>query len=151
MLQHRGPTPPKLGPEARSLAPKWKPKGPNVAPIWFPTPFKIYPKPPKIRTGPWATPPGLPQDGQKNANATKRWVVFSRSPHFLRKSGQHGPKLGPKLELKWTKIPFKNQSKNGCILGSVFGRILMDFGRENGGKLAPKSIKNRCQVRKAIF
>ena len=27
----------------------------------------------------------------------------------------------------------------------------MDFGREDGGKLAPKSIKNRCQLRKAIF
>ena len=36
-------------------------------------------------------------------------------------------------------------------LGMGFGGILMDFGNQNGGQLAPKSIKNRCQLRKAIF
>ena len=29
--------------------------------------------------------------------------------------------------------------------------MLVDFGRENGGMLAPKSIKNRCLLRNAIF
>ena len=71
--------------------------------------------------------------------------------HFERKSGQHGPKLGPKLEPKWRKNRCKNRSKIWCILGSIFGRILVDFGRENGAKLAPKSIENLYQLRKIFF
>ena len=40
-----------------------------------------------------------------------------------------------------TKMPVFDDSK----------AILMDFGSQTGAKLVPKSIKNRCQLRKAIF
>ena len=33
----------------------------------------------------------------------------------------------------------KETSKKWCILGSIFGGILMDFRKENGSKLAPRS------------
>ena len=33
----------------------------------------------------------------------------------------------------------KNRLKNGCLLGSIFERILVDFWRKYGGMLAPKS------------
>ena len=52
---------------------------------------------------------------------------------------QHGPNLGPKMEPKSHKYRYKNQSKNWCILGLIFGRILVDLGRKNGAKLAPKT------------
>ena len=70
---------------------------------------------------------------------------------LCRKSGQHGPNLGPKIEPKWTKNRCKNRSKIWCILGSIFGRIWKDFGSQNGAMLAPKSIKNRCHLRKTNF
>ena len=58
-----------------------------------------------------------------------------------RKSGQHGPNLAPKMEPKTAqnraKIDAKIHRKNRCLSGSIFDAILMDFGRENGGKLAP--------------
>ena len=53
--------------------------------------------------------------------------------------------------LKSEKNRCKNRSKKRCILESIFGRILVDFGRQNGGMLAPESIKNRCQLGRAIF
>ena len=63
-------------------------------------------------------------------------------PFLSEKVANMAPNLAPKMEPRWFRNPFKNPSKNGCVLGSVFGWILMDFGREDGGKLAPKSIKN---------
>ena len=60
-------------------------------------------------------------------------------PCFKRKSGQYGSKLASKNEAKSKKHRCKNRSKNRCILGSIFGRILVDFWRKNGGMLAPKS------------
>ena len=71
------------------------------------------------------------------------WIVLEASWKRLGREKwptwlQLGPKLGPKLELKWIKNPSKNRSKNRWLLGSVFGRILVDLGRENEGKLAPK-------------
>ena len=59
-----------------------------------------------------------------------------------RKNGQHGPNLAPKMEPKTAqnraKIDAKIHRKNRCLSGPIFDAILMDFGRENGGKLAPK-------------
>ena len=60
-------------------------------------------------------------------------------PILDRKSRQHGPKLGPQMEPTWDKNRFKNQSKFWYVLGSILRRILVGFGRENGGKLATKS------------
>ena len=95
--------------------------------------------------------PGGPKYRKITEAQQKRGRSLTRSPHFERKSCQHGPKLGPKLELKWIKNPSKNRSKNWCLLGSVFGRILVDFRRENGAKLAPKSIENWHHLRKGCF
>ena len=32
-----------------------------------------------------------------------------------------------------------------CILGSIFDRILVDFGTQVGTQTRPKRVKNRCQ------
>ena len=65
-----------------------------------------------------------------------------------RQNGQHGPNLAPKMEPKTAqnraKIDAKIHRKNRCLSGPIFDAILVDFGRENGGKLVPKSKKNRC-------
>ena len=78
----------------------------------------------------------------------KKALVFM---HFVRKSGQHGSKLASKNDQKSIKNRCQNRSKIWCILGSIFGRILMNFRKKNRGMLALKSNKNRCQLRKAIF
>ena len=100
----------KLGPEA----PKWSQNGAKMGPR--------RPKNRKItktqqRRGEHPTPP----------------------PHFGRKCVQDGPNLGPKTKPKTIKKRYKNQSKFWCLLGSVFGAFLVDFGRQKGAKLAPKT------------
>ena len=84
------------------------------------------------------------------------WIVLEASWKRLGREKwptwlQLGPKLGPKLELKWIKNPSKNRSKNWWLLGSVFGRILVDFGRENEGKLAPKWDQKSMLTSKGRF
>ena len=49
-----------------------------------------------------------------------------------------GPNLGPKMEPTWAKNRSKNRSFFGCLLESIFAWILVDFGCQNGAKLAPK-------------
>ena len=60
-----------------------------------------------------------------------------------------GPNLGPKMEPTWLKNRSKNRSFFGCLLESIFSWILMDFGSQNGAKLAPKwdqtSISQKTQ------
>ena len=69
-----------------------------------------------------------------------------------RKSGQHGPKLGPKMEPKSMENDVENQSDVQCLLESIFYAMLVDFWWKNGGKLAQKSIPNRCaQFEKRCF
>ena len=48
---------------------------------------------------------------KNNIDPTKKRVVLELPPYFVQKSGQHGSKLGPKLELKWIRNPSKNRSK----------------------------------------
>ena len=64
------------------------------------------------------------------------------------------------MEPKWRKNRCKNRSKNRCLLKSIFDAILVDFGRENGGKLAPKSDqkskpplkrKNQLNISRLMF
>ena len=52
---------------------------------------------------------------------------------------QLGPQDGAQVGQKSWKNRCKNWSKNRCLSRSIFDAILMDFGRENGGKLALKS------------
>ena len=58
------------------------------------------------------------------------------------KSSQHGPNLCPKMAPSWnpyrSKIDPKINQKKRCLLRSVFGKILNDFGSQNGAKLIPK-------------
>ena len=62
-----------------------------------------------------------------------------------RKSSQHSPNLGAKMDAK----SFKNQQKIDANIDQkinafqdwFFMRFRMDFGRENGGKLASKSCQ----------
>ena len=72
-------------------------------------------------------------------------------PRFLGPSwGGLGALLGAVLALEspsWADFgrlgPSKNRCKNRsifeCLLGSDFWRILVDFGKKNGTKLAPKN------------
>ena len=87
----------------------------------------------------------------KNAIETKRAGACHRSPIFGRKSRQHGPNLGPKMEPKSHKNRYKNQSKKQYILGSIFGRVLVDLGSKMEPSWHQNRIKNHSQLRKAIF
>ena len=49
-----------------------------------------------------------------------------------------GPNLGPKMEPTWAKNRSKKRTFFGCLLESIFAWILVDFGCQNGAKLAPK-------------
>ena len=64
-----------------------------------------------------------------------------------------GPNLGPKMEPTWAKNRSKNRSFFGCLLESIFSWILMDFGSQNGAKLAPKwdPISISQKTRKTAF
>ena len=50
-----------------------------------------------------------------------------------------GSKLASQIEPKSVKDRYKNRSKKRCRSRSGFGAILVDFLKENGGTLAPKS------------
>ena len=94
--------------------------------------------------------------GRSKGSLKASWTVLEASWKRLGREKwptwlQLGPKLGPKLELKWIKNPSKNRSKNWWLLGSVFGRILVDFGRENEGKLAPKWDQKSMLTSKGRF
>ena len=67
----------------------------------------------------------------------RKAITLIRPLHFSRKCGQHGPKLGPKMEPKRWKNRCPHWSKNRCLLESMFEGMLVDLGRENAGKLAP--------------
>ena len=64
-----------------------------------------------------------------------------------------GPNLGPKMEPTSAKKRSKNRSFFGCLLESIFLWILMDFGSQNGAKLAPKwdPISMSQKTRKTAF
>ena len=49
-----------------------------------------------------------------------------------------GSNLGPKMEPTWAKNRSKNRSSFGYLLESIFAWILVDFGCQNGAKLAPQ-------------
>ena len=52
-----------------------------------------------------------------------------------------------KIDKKTMQKSFKKKDTFKINFWSDFGRFL----NENGGKLAPKSMKNRCKLRKAVF
>ena len=72
-----------------------------------------------------------------NASWKASWAALGRfsEPRWLQLGAQEGPKLEPKRCKNW----WENRSKIRWLWKSIFERILVDFGKENGGKLAPKS------------
>ena len=74
----------------------------------------------------------------KKATQQKKGRRPTGSLHFGRKSGQHGPKLGSKIDQKSIKNRCKNRSFFWCLLGSIYGRNLVDFWSQNEAKLGPK-------------
>ena len=92
----------------------------------------------------WGTPPGVGFSILYNVEARYARLLWG-------KCGQHGSKLPSKMDPKSMKNLSKNRSKNWCILGSIFHGILMKFRKESGGKLVPKSMKNRYDLQKADF
>ena len=144
MLQHRGPTPPKLGPEARSLAPKWKPKGPNVAPIWFPKPFKIYPKPPKIRHGPMGYPPlASPRTAKKTPTQQKGGWIYLGPPIFSEKVASMAPSWVP----KWSQDGRKIDAKINHFFDASWDRFLDGFWWILGAKMEASWHQNWIRKR----
>ena len=89
-------------------------KGPNIAPTWDQKTGKmgypIGPGRPKMGypIGPWG--PHFRKNRLKKATQQKRRMDPTALPPRSRKSRQHSPNLGPKLELKWTKNRCKNAS-----------------------------------------
>ena len=83
---------------------------------------------------------------EQGSNTFRSWVLlwlFGVIGGALRAFWDHierllGPNLGPKMEPTWPKNRSKNQSFFGCLLESIFSWILVDFGSQNGAKLAPK-------------
>ena len=65
--------------------------------------------------------------------------------------GQHSSKLASQIEGKSIKNQCKNRSKNRCLPSSSFDPILIDFWRENGGMLAPKSSQKSMSTSKGRF
>ena len=124
-------------PKARQNSPKCNHVGSkNEAPEGYPIGF-----PAEIR---WGTHPGVGFS-----------ILYHVEARFARllcgKCGQDGSNLPSKIEPTSMKNVSKNRSQNRCILGSIFQRILMDFGKENRDKLVPKSMKNRYDLQKADF
>ena len=65
--------------------------------------------------------------------------------------GQHSSKLASQIEGKSIKNQCKNRSKIRCLPSSSFDPILIDFWRENGGMLAPKSSQKSMSTSKGRF
>ena len=64
------------------------------------------------------------------------WKIWGR--FFDRKNRQDGPKFASKMESTWHQNRFKNLLEFICFLGSVVGRILLGFGKDNAAKLVQK-------------
>ena len=70
---------------------------------------------------------------------------------WARLRGQDSSKLASQIEGKSIKNPCKNRSKIRCLPSSSFDAFLMDFWRENGGMLAPKSDQKSMSTSKGRF
>ena len=94
-------------PTSPSSIPALAPKRSNLAPTWHENRAKNHPKSrPRggYPMGPWA------QNANKNRKRAptqqNRGLDLTALPLLSRKSGQHGPNLGSKMEPKWSKNRF---------------------------------------------
>ena len=70
---------------------------------------------------------------------------------WARLRGQHSPKLASQIEGKSIKNRCKNLSKKWCLSCCNFDAFLMDFWKENGGMLAPRSDQKSMPTSKGRF
>ena len=103
------------------LSRKWCQVKPNMAPKWSQDDQQIDPKTSKFkpkcrrRARKWG-PNGVKKGSTRRKNQRKtpthqkRGMDFTALPLLSRKSGQHGPNLGPKMEPRWPKNRCKNAS-----------------------------------------
>ena len=87
--------------------------------------------------------------GAKNVAHFVLGAVLEASWRSLR--GQHSSKLASQIEGKSIKNQCKNRSKIRCLPSSSFDPILIDFWRENGSMLAPKSNQKSMSTSKGRF
>ena len=84
-----------------------------------------------------------------NQNADTSWEpsytekVASASPTWAPRWSPSRPKNG--------KNRCKNRSNNQCLLGSIFGAMLVDYSSQNGAKLAPKWEQKSMLTSKGRF
>jgi len=53
--------------------------------------------------------------------------------------GRLGDLFASQMKPKWIQSLSKNRSKCWCLLTSIFWKLLVEFRKQNGAKLAPKS------------
>ena len=87
--------------------------------------------------------------GAKNVAHFVLGAVLEASWRSLR--GQHSSKLASQIEGKSIKNQCKNRSKNRCLPRSSFDPILVDFWKENGNMLAPKSNQTSMSTSNSRF
>ena len=119
-----------MAPKISKIEPRWRPR----APKWSQNVAKLGSRRRK--------------NHEKKLRQKKRGD-FTALPLLSRKSGQHGSKLAPKMEPRWQKNRSQNRSFFRCLLESIFGWILVDFGCQNGPKLAPKWDQKTISTLKA--
>ena len=79
----------------------------------------------------WVLAAKRPQEASKTAQeAAKTAQDGPRRPQ----DGPRRPKLASKMEPKSKKNRWKNRSKMWCVLGLIFGRILLDFWRKKNNR-----------------
>ena len=109
---------------------------------FLPPPFSS-PRAPRIMLEPSKKPCPALRFGDQHS--IKIWLRLGsrlrpkKWPTWAQLGSQDGAQDGQKSR----NNRFKNRSKNRCLLGSIFGTILVDFWKENGGKLAPKKGQKR--------
>ena len=103
-------------------------------------------------------PPNRPKIDQNQRWSEKCRALRLGSPlggvleaSWRRLGAQHSSKLATQIEGKSIKNQSKNRSKNRCLPSSNFDPILMEFWRENGGMLAPKSSQKSMSTSKGRF
>ena len=116
--------------------------GAKLAPNWVQTstqngvPHRIWGAKMGYPIGPWEQ--HFEKNRLKKATQQKRGRNLTGAPLLSRKSGQHGSKLGSKIDQKSMKNLCKNRSFFWCLLGSIYGRNLADFWSQNEAKLGSK-------------
>ena len=82
---------------------------------------------------------------QRKIDANFESQIFEKTLFFLRKNHDFEGSKGCKIEENSMKNQVKREGQDGVPLGIDFLRILVDFGRQVGLKMAPKINKKEHQ------